>query len=100
MILMPCSLTHATNLPLNDHFTPVIVPSPECNTVSLPVLPLRPILPSHPDAAAAAELVFAFSLTPVRPPVVRISAPARPPDMYVLSFLKSGERATALTGRA
>ena len=38
----------------------LIIPSPECKTVSLPVFPPIPILPSQPDAAAA-EILLADS---------------------------------------
>jgi hypothetical protein len=77
----------------------LIAPSPECRILSLPVLALRPMLLSHPEAAAAALLVFAFTLTPLLPPAVRMRFPARPPERYVRSLLNSGDRATAWTGR-
>lgn len=100
IILIPSSLTHTTYFPDNDHLIVLIAPSPLCNMVSLPVLVPNPIDPSQLDAAAAAPpIVVEFVLTPTRPPVVRISSPARPPDRNVRSLLYSGDSATAWTGR-
>jgi len=86
MILMPCSFSHATYRPDRDHLIALMVPSPECKTVSLPVLVPNPIDPSHPDAAAVA-LVVVEVLRPGWPPTVRIRFPASPPERYVRSFL-------------
>jgi len=65
MILMPCSLTHATYFPDKDHLMLLMLPSPVCKTVSRPVFVPNPIEPNHPDAAAAALFVFALVLIPV-----------------------------------
>lgn len=100
MIFTPCSLIQTTYFPERDHLMLLTVPSPECRTVSLPVLDPRPMLPSHPAAAAAAVPTVVEVLRPGWPPTVKMSWPASPPDRYVRSFLKSGDRATAWTGRA
>lgn len=98
MILMPCSFSQTTYRPDSDHLIVFIVPSPECRTVSLPLL-APTMLPSQPAACAVAPVVMAV-LLPVGAPTVRMSCPERPPDKYILSCLYSGERATACTGRA
>ncbi len=63
----------------------LIMPSPECKMVSLPVV-APTILPSQPAAWADAPVVVAV-LRPCGAPTVSISCPARPPEMYVRSFL-------------
>lgn len=98
MILIPCSFSQTTYFPDRDHLMVLMVPSPECRTVSLP-LPTPTMLPSQPAAWAVAPVVVAV-LRPVGAPTVRMSWPASPPDRYILSLLYSGDRATACTGRA
>jgi hypothetical protein len=80
IILMPCSLTHKTYFPDKDHLIVLMVPSPLCRTLSVPVLGPSPIDPSQPEAAAAAPVVVALALLPACPPVVRTKFPACPPD--------------------
>ena len=59
------------------------------------------MVPSQPDAVAAAPpVVVDVELVPAFPPTVRTRFPASPPEMYVRSFLYSGDNATAWTGRA
>lgn len=88
MILIPCSLTQTIYFPLNDHFIVLIAPSPECNTVSVPLLAPRPIVPSHPEAAEETlPVVCEVELVPGRPPTVNIKLPDKPPEIYERSLL-------------
>ena len=78
-----------------------MVPSPEWSIVSFPAFPPSPIAPIHPDAVAEAlPVVVEVELVPDFPPTVKTKFPANPPEMYVRSFLYSGDKATACTGRA
>lgn len=80
LILMPCSLTQRTYFPERDHLTVLMMPSPLCRTLSVPVLAPSPSEPNQPEAAAAVPVVVAFALFPACPPVVNTKLPAWPPD--------------------
>lgn len=76
IILMPASLTHTTYLPDKDHLMVLMIPSPLCKILSVPVFAPSPIDPSQLEAAAAAPVVVALALFPVWPPTVSTNEPA------------------------